>query len=48
MTWKEFKDYVEQQGVEDGDEILYIDITGMNSADSMTIVRGSDKRVLIN
>lgn len=33
MTWKEFKEAVEAQGVKDEDEIWYIDVSEMHPED---------------
>lgn len=35
MTWKEFKEAAESQGVKDDDRINYIDMPGWKSTDGM-------------
>lgn len=37
MTWKEFKDRVEAQGVEDNHEIWMIDLTGWFDVDDIKV-----------
>lgn len=38
MTWKEFKDYVEREGVDDATEIEYIDVSTDILAGELTVV----------